>query len=100
MRFTSDQVAQFAKSAGLGALTGVVFSVICIALPGAALIFVVGVLDLDWDLSWFPDVKLILSLGVLFGAIFAAALFIKDQLVPYVEPVQDFEEDPEDDRFL
>ncbi len=59
-----------------------------------------GVLNLDWDLSWFPDVKLILGLGALIGGSFAAALFIKDQHIPYVEPMQDFEEDPEDDRFL
>ncbi|MBL4906470.1 MAG: hypothetical protein JKX94_03385 [Sneathiella sp.] len=99
MRFTSSQIGQISKSAALGAFTGIVFAIVCIALPGAALLFVVGVLDIDWDLSWFPEALTILGLGALIGAIFASILYIKDQIIPYVETVQEFEEDADDDRF-
>ncbi|OUR78783.1 hypothetical protein A9Q83_06140 [Alphaproteobacteria bacterium 46_93_T64] len=90
---------QFLKSAALGALTGIVFAVVLVALPGAALIFVVGVLELPWDLSWFPGIFTIMTLGGAAGAFFAVILFIKDRHVPYVEEVQDFEEESENDRF-
>lgn len=100
MRFTSTQIVQFAKTAALGAFTGIVFAIVCVALPGAVLLFVVGVLELNWNLSWFPDVKLILGLGAVIGGVYASALYIKDQHIPYVEPVQDFEEDSDDSRFL
>ena len=90
---------QFVKSAVLGAFTGLVFAVVFVALPGAALIFVVGVLDLPWDLSWFPDIIQIMGLGCLIGALFATFLFIKDRHIPYVEDVQDFEENGENNRF-
>ncbi|MBL4741242.1 MAG: hypothetical protein JKY12_09620 [Sneathiella sp.] len=99
MRFKPEQTAPLIKSAAVGALTGVFFSILFVALPGAALIFLVGVFNLDLDLSWFPSVITILALGGGGGSIFAAALFIKDRYIPYVEQVQEFEDDSDDDRF-
>ncbi len=99
MKFTPEQITEFGKSAALGAFTGIVFSVVAVALPGAAILFVVGVMDLNWDLSWFPDALTILALGASIGAVVAVLLSIKDQHVPYVEPVQDFEDDFEDGPF-
>ncbi len=96
MRYTPEQFKQLAKSAILGAFTGIVFAVVGIALPGALALFLVGVFNLDWDLSWFPNASLILTTGAVLGAAFAAILFIKDPYIPYVEEVQDFEEDPDD----
>lgn len=90
---------QFFKSAIIGGLTGLVFAVVFLALPGAALIFVVAVLNVPWDLSWFPDVITIMAIGGGGGAVFAVGLYIKDRHVPYVEDVQDFEENDENDRF-
>jgi len=90
---------QFVTSAVLGAFTGIVFAVVFVALPGAALIFVVGALEWPWDLSWFPDIGQIMGLGGIIGALFAAFLFIKDRHIPYVEELQDFEDDNENDRF-
>ena len=96
MRFEPETVQQFAKSAATGALTGIVFAVVFVALPGALILFLVGTFGLDWDVSWFPDAVTILVAGAALGAFFAAFLFIKDQYIPYVEEVQDFEEDPDD----
>ncbi|WP_025899943.1 hypothetical protein [Sneathiella glossodoripedis] len=95
MQATTRTYAAFAKAVIVGALTGVVFGVVLLALPGAALLLLVGVLGLHWDLSWIPQVSTIMVIGGLLGAAFAGALFIKDRHVPYVEDVQDFEEDPQ-----
>ncbi len=99
MKLTPEKITEFGKSAALGAFTGIVFSVIFVALPGALTLFAVGVMDINWDLSWFPDAITILSSGALIGAIIATILFIKDQHIPYVETVQDFEDDSEEDLF-
>lgn len=99
MRFSPELLAQFFKSAALGALTGIVFSILFVALPGAALLFLVGGFNLNLDLSWFPSALTILTLGGVGGAVFAALLFIKDRYVPYVEQVQEFEDESDDDRF-
>jgi len=80
-------------------LTGVVFSILFVALPGAAVLFLVGVLDLNLDLSWFPSALTILTVGGFLGALFTVILFVKDRYIPYVEQLQEFEEDSEDDRF-
>jgi len=96
VRFEPDLLKQFAKSVILGGFTGIVFAILLVALPGAALIFILGVLNVSWDLSWFPDAFTIIFFGGLAGGGFAAALFIKDRYIPYVEEVQDFEEDPDD----
>ncbi|MFT6557833.1 hypothetical protein [Sneathiella sp.] len=96
MRFSPELVAQFSKSVGLGALTGIVLAIVFIAMPGAAILFVVGVFNLSWDLSWFPDAITVLVFGALAGGGFAGILFIKDRYIPYVEEVHDFEEDPDD----
>jgi hypothetical protein len=95
MGHSSRTYLAFAKAVLVGALTGVVFGVVLLALPGAALLLLVGMMGLHWDLSWFPEVSSIMMLGGLFGAVFAAALFIKDRHIPYVEELQDFEEDPD-----
>ncbi|MFC4272352.1 hypothetical protein GQF03_13660 [Sneathiella chungangensis] len=39
---------------------------------------------------------LIMTVGAIAGAVFAAALFIKDRYIPYVEEVPDFEEEGDD----
>ncbi|GLQ07945.1 hypothetical protein [Sneathiella chinensis] len=96
MRHSTERYIQFAKALLVGALTGVVGAVVLVALPGAALIMVVGALGLDWDLSWFPSVATLMALGALCGAGFAGILYIKDQYVPYVEKVPDFERDDDD----
>ncbi|MEH6405512.1 MAG: hypothetical protein V7750_19230 [Sneathiella sp.] len=99
MRFRPELTTQFLKSAAVGALTGVVFSILFVALPGAALLFLVGSFNLNLDLSWFPSALTILLLGGLGGAVFAAILFIKDHYIPYVEQLHEFEDEPDDDRF-
>ncbi|MBE7636420.1 hypothetical protein GUA87_06150 [Sneathiella sp. P13V-1] len=88
---------QLLKSASVGALTGIVFAIVFLAVPGALLLFVAGTLDLAWDLSWIPDVMDVILIGAIAGGGLAIALFIKDQYVPYVEEVQDFEEEAERD---
>ncbi len=85
----------FAKAVLVGALTGVVFGIVLLALPGAGLLLLVGIFGLHWDLSWFPEVSSIMMLGGVTGAIFAGVLYIKDRHIPYVEELQDFEEDPD-----
>jgi membrane associated rhomboid family serine protease len=88
-----DQMLPFLKAVVVGTLTGIVFGVVFLALPGAALLIVVGTMGLHWDLSWIPDVSTIMAIGGIVGAVFAALLFVKDKHIPYVEDVQDFEED-------
>lgn len=92
-------VVPLLKSAAFGALTGVVFAIGVVALPGAALVFVVSFYSLGWDMSWFPSAFLIAFAGAVSGGVISGALFIKDKYVPYVEVVPDFEADAEDDRF-
>jgi hypothetical protein len=98
--YRRTQIKPFLKSMGVGALTGIVFAVVFLAAPGALLLFVVGALALPWDLSWLPDIFTIMVLGGSLGAIFSAILFVKDRHVPYVEDVQDFEDDTGDDPFV
>ncbi len=88
---------QLWKSASVGALTGIVFAIVFLAVPGAVLLFVAGTLQLVWDLSWIPGVMDVIIIGAVVGGIIATLLFIKDQYVPYVEDVQDFEEEAERD---
>ena len=90
---TKDYTLPFLKAVVVGTLTGIVFGVVFLALPGAALLIVVGTMGLQWDLSWIPDVSTIMTIGGLVGAVFSAVLFVKDRHIPYVEDVQDFEED-------
>ncbi len=90
----------FVKSCAFGALTGVVFAIGLVALPGVALMFLIGFLNVAWDLAWFPSAFNIAFLGAGLGALIAGALYIKDKYVPYVEVVPDFEADAEDDRFV
>lgn len=88
---------QLLKSASVGALTGIVFAIVFLAVPGALLLFVAGALDLTWDLSWIPGVMDVILIGAVSGGGLAIILYIKDQYVPYVEEVQDFEEEAERD---
>ena len=95
-----ERAAPFLKSCAFGALTGVVFAIGAVALPGAAFIFLASFYSLGWDLSWFPSAYQIAGAGAFGGALISGALFIKDQYVPYVEVVPDFEADGDDDRFI
>ena len=88
---------QLLKSASVGALTGIVFAIVFLAVPGAVLLFVAGALHLAWDLSWIPGVMDVIIIGAVVGGVIATLLYIKDQYVPYVEEVQDFEEEAERD---
>ncbi|USG60824.1 hypothetical protein NBZ79_16820 [Sneathiella marina] len=99
MRFPPQQIARFFKFAAIGAMTGIVFSIIFLVLPAAGLLFAVNAFGLDWDMRWVPSVGMIMAMGAICGAIFAAGLFIKDQYRPYVEEVPDFEADAEDPDF-
>ncbi len=88
-----DHMFPFLKAVVVGILTGIVFGVVFLALPGAALLIVVGIMGWQWDLSWIPEVSTIMTIGGIVGAVFSALLFVKDKHIPYVEEVQDFEED-------
>lgn len=94
-----ERAVPFLKSCAFGALTGVVFAIGAIALPGAAIIFLVSVYSLGWDMGWFPTAFQIAVAGAIAGGVISGALFIKDKYVPYVEAVPDFEADAEDDQF-
>ncbi|MBO6826976.1 MAG: hypothetical protein JJ879_12295 [Sneathiella sp.] len=87
------QLYPLLKAGSLGALTGIVFAIVFIGIPEAILLFVVGSFQLPWDLSWLPGVETILLTGAIGGGGLAIILYIKDLYVPYVEEVQDFEED-------
>ncbi|PHQ69794.1 MAG: hypothetical protein COB93_07160 [Sneathiella sp.] len=95
MRFSAHTIKKFLRSVAVGALTGIVISIVCVALPGAGIILLISTLDLGWDLQWIPSAPAIMALGALGGGLFAAALFIKDTYIPYVEVVPDFEADTE-----
>lgn len=97
MRFRRQQTIRFLRSVAVGALVGIVFSILFVVLPSAGLIVLISSLDMGWDLQWIPSTPVLMGLGALVGGGFSAILFIKDQYVPYVEPVQDFEEDDEHD---
>ena len=99
MRLSPDLLARFVKFVVIGALVGIVFSVIFLALPLAGLLFLVAALDLGISLPWVPTAPTILAFGAIVGALFSAFLFIKDHYVPYVEDVPDFEKDRFDDFF-
>ena len=99
MRFPPQLVAKFSKFAVIGALTGIVFSIVFFVLPTAGLLFAVNAFSLDWNMQWVPSVGVIMAMGAICGAIFAAGLFIKDQYTPYVEDVPDFEADAENPDF-
>jgi hypothetical protein len=95
----SKQLYPFLKSCAFGALTGVVFAIGIIALPGVGIIFLISFYNIGWDLSWFPSAFTIAFAGAGLGGVIAGGLYIKDKYVPYVEAVPDFEADAEDDRF-
>jgi hypothetical protein len=99
VRFPPHLIAKFLKFAVIGALTGIVFSVVFFVLPAAGLLFAVNAFSLDWNMQWVPSVELIMGMGAFCGAVFAAGLFIKDQYTPYVEDVPDFEADAEKPDF-
>ncbi|WP_206378106.1 hypothetical protein [Sneathiella limimaris] len=96
MRSINRTHLAFLKTVVVGVLTGVVAGIVLLAIPGAGLLLLVGVLGLQWDLSWMPEVSTMMAIGGVCGGAFSAFLFIKDRHVPYVEEVQDFEidEDP------
>jgi len=96
VRFPPHMIKKFLRAVAVGALTGIVFSIVCVALPGAGIILLISTLDLGWDLQWIPSAATIMAIGAFGGGLFAAILFIKDQYVPYVEVVPDFEADAED----
>lgn len=75
---------------------GIVFSILFIALPMAGVLFILSAFDIGWTLPWIPSMPLIMTVGAIVGAVFAAALFIKDRYIPYVEEVPDFEEEGDD----
>jgi len=91
--YRSSQLYPLLKAGALGALTGIVFAIVFIGLPEALLLFIAGSLQLPWDLSWLPDVQTVLLIGAVGGGSLSIILYIKDLYVPYVEDVQDFEED-------
>lgn len=92
-----DRYLPFLKSVAVGILTGVFFSVVLLALPGALLLYLVALFGWHWDLSWIPEVQTMMVIGGAVGGGAAAFLFIKDQHIPYVEEVQDFEEESDTD---
>ncbi|WP_339635448.1 hypothetical protein [uncultured Sneathiella sp.] len=96
MRFTRQTIEKFSKFVAIGALVGIVFSVIFIVLPAAALLFLLNTLDVGWNLQWVPSAPVLMTLGAVGGGLFSAALFIKDRYIPYVEEVPDFEADAEE----
>ena len=95
MMTNSKTALSFIKAIAVGALTGVVFGVVLLALPGAALLLVVAIFGFHWDLSWIPEVSAIMALGGVLGGTVAGFLFNKDKHIPYVEEVQEFEDDPD-----
>ncbi|MEX0583264.1 MAG: hypothetical protein WD185_06305 [Sneathiella sp.] len=96
MRFSRQIIERFFKFVAIGALVGIVFSIIFIVLPVAALLFLLNTLDMGWNLQWVPSAPILMMLGAGGGGLFAAALFIKDRYIPYVEEVPDFEADAEE----
>jgi len=97
MRFPPDYLFPFIKAVLVGGLTGLVLGVMLLVLPSAIFLIVIGAMDVEWDLSWFPDVEFLMFLGIAVGAVYAGVLFIKDRHIPYVEDVPDFEEDSDRD---
>lgn len=93
MLANSKILLSFIKAVIVGTLTGVVFGIVLLALPGAALLLIVGIFEFHWNLSWIPEVSTIMVIGGALGAIIAGLLFIKDKHIPYVEDVQEFEDD-------
>ena len=96
MRFSRRFLASFFKFVTVGALVGIVFSILFIALPLVGLLFLLSILNNGWTLSWAPSAPVIMIIGAIGGGLFAAILFIKDRYIPYVEEVPDFEVDDDD----
>ena len=96
MRYSRQLLGRFFKFIAVGALVGIVFSILFIALPMAGVLFILSAFDIGWTLPWVPSMPLIMAVGAAAGSVFAAALFIKDRYIPYVEEVPDFEEDGDD----
>ncbi|MCC3303305.1 hypothetical protein [Sneathiella sp. HT1-7] len=96
MRYSRPLIGRFFKFVAVGALVGIVFSILVIALPMAGVLFILSAFDIGWTLPWVPSMPQIMAIGAIAGAAFAAALFIKDRYVPYVEEVPDFEGDDDD----
>lgn len=96
MRYPRQLTGRFFKFIAVGALVGIVFSILFIALPMAGVLFILSAFDIGWTLPWVPSMPQIMAVGAIAGAAFAAALFIKDRYVPYVEEVPDFEGDDDD----
>lgn len=96
MRYSRQLLGRFFKFIAVGALVGIVFSILFIALPMAAVLFTLSAFNIGWTLPWIPSAPVIMTVGAIAGAVFAAVLFIKDRYIPYVEEVPDFEEDGED----
>ncbi|MZR29125.1 hypothetical protein [Sneathiella litorea] len=93
MRYSRQLLGRFFKLIAIGALVGIVFSILFIALPMAGVLFILSTLNIGWTLPWVPSAPLIMAIGAIAGGTFAAVLFIKDRYVPYVEEVPDFEDD-------
>ena len=96
LRYSRQTIEKFLKFVAIGALVGIVFSIIFIVLPTAALLFLLNTLDVSWNLRWVPSAPVLMTLGAIGGGLFSAALFIKDRYIPYVEEVPDFEADAEE----
>lgn len=96
MRYSRQLLGRFFKLIAVGALVGIVFSILFIALPMAGVLFILSAFNIGWTLPWVPSAPLIMAIGAIVGGVFAAGLFIKDRYVPYVEEVPDFEEDADD----
>ncbi|MCF8465787.1 MAG: hypothetical protein K9G33_00140 [Sneathiella sp.] len=96
MRFPPHLIGKFFKFVAVGALVGIVFSILFIALPVAGLLFLISGLDLGWNLQWIPSAPAIMTFGAGGGGLFATILFIKDRYIPYVEQVPDFEADADE----
>ena len=71
LRYSRQTSEKFLKFVAIGALVGIVFSIIFVVLPAAALLFLLNTLDVGWNLQWIP-------------------------YIPYVEEVPDFEADAEE----
>lgn len=96
MRYSRPLLGRFFKFIAIGALVGIVFSIVFIALPMVGVLFILNAFNIGWTLPWVPSMPLIMTVGALAGAVFAAVLFIKDRYIPYVEEVPDFEADAEE----
>ncbi|MDF2365877.1 hypothetical protein [Sneathiella sp.] len=96
MRYSRPLLGRFFKFIAVGALVGIVFSILFIALPMAGVLFTLSAFDIGWTLPWAPSMPQIMAVGAIAGGAFAAVLFIKDRYVPYVEEVPDFEGDDDD----